>query len=265
LRRQSEFDNEPESIVAKLAGRIALVTGAGQGVGQGIAYALAGEGARVAVTGRTYSKLEDTCAEIRRRGGDALAVECNVKSSQSLAACVSRVVGHFGALNILVNNAQEVPLGSLNEVTDESLQAGWESGPLATFRLMKLCYPHLKGKGCIVNLGTSAAMRWDASGYSAYAAVKESIRALSRGAACEWAKDGIRTNVILPHAKSPALKWWIESRPEEAAAFIATIPQQRVGECEEDIGRVVALLCSDDCAYVDGQSIAVDGGQAYLG
>ena len=158
-----------------------------------------------------------------------------------------------------------MPLGALNEVTEASLQAGWESGPLATFRLMKLCYPHLKGHGCIVNLGTSAAMRWDASGYSAYAAVKESIRALSRGAACEWAKDGIRTNVILPHAKSPALKWWIESRPEEAAAFIATIPQQRVGECEGDIGRFVALLCSDDCAYINGQSIAVDGGQAYLG
>lgn len=251
--------------MAKLAGRIALVTGAGQGVGQGIAYALAHEGANVAVAGRTYSKLEETCAEIGRRGGKALAVECDVKSAESLAACVSRVVNHFGTLNILVNNAQEVPLGTLNEVTEENLQAGWQSGPLATFRLMKLCYPHLKGHGCIVNLGTSAAMRWDASGYSAYAAVKEAIRALSRGAACEWAKDGIRTNVILPHAKSPALKWWIESRPAEAAAFIATIPQQRVGECEDDIGRFVALICSDDCAYINGQSIAVDGGQAYLG
>jgi NAD(P)-dependent dehydrogenase (short-subunit alcohol dehydrogenase family) len=108
-------------------------------------------------------------------------------------------------------------------------------------------------------------VRWDASNYSAYAAVKEAIRALSRGAACEWAKDGIRTNVILPHAKSPALKGWIESRPEEAAAFIATIPQQRIGDCEGDIGRFVAMLCSDACSYVNGQSIAVDGGQAYLG
>jgi len=251
--------------VAKLADRIALVTGAGQGVGQGIAYALAQEGARVAVTGRTFAKLEQTCAEIKRRGGQALAVECDVKNADSVASCVARVVDHFGTLHILVNNAQEVPLGSLNDVTEANLQAGWESGPLATFRLMKLCYPHLKGHGCIINLASTAAMRWDASGYSAYAAVKEAIRAFSRGAACEWAKDGIRTNVILPHAKSPALKWWIESRPEESAAFIATIPQQRIGECEGDIGRFVALLCSDDCAYINGQSIAVDGGQAYLG
>ena len=251
--------------MAKLADRIALVTGAGQGVGQGIAYALAQEGARVAVTGRTFAKLEQTCAEIKRRGGQALAVECDVKNADSVASCVARVVDHFGTLHILVNNAQEVPLGGLNDVTEANLQAGWESGPLATFRLMRLCYPHLKGHGCIINLASTAAMRWDASGYSAYAAVKEAIRAFSRGAACEWAKDGIRTNVILPHAKSPALQWWIESRPEESAAFIATIPQQRIGECEGDIGRFVALLCSDDCAYINGQSIAVDGGQAYLG
>src|SRR5262245_77955 len=111
--------------VAKLAGRIALVTGAGQGVGQGIAYALANEGASIAVTGRTLSKLEETCAEIIRRGGRALAVECDVKSSASLAACVSRVIEHFSTLHILVNNAQEVPLGALNEVSEASLQAGW--------------------------------------------------------------------------------------------------------------------------------------------
>src|SRR6188474_977226 len=121
------------NVVAKLADRIALVTGAGQGVGQGIAYALAHEGARVAVTGRTFAKLEQTCAEIKRRGGQALAVECDVKNADSVASCVARVVDHFGTLNILVNNAQEVPLGGLNEVTEASLQAGWESGPLATF------------------------------------------------------------------------------------------------------------------------------------
>jgi NAD(P)-dependent dehydrogenase (short-subunit alcohol dehydrogenase family) len=251
--------------MGKLAGKIALVTGAGQGVGQGIAFALAQEGAAVAVTGRTLAKLEQTCAEIERRGGRALAVVCEVKEEASLTNCVQTVVKHFGGLNILVNNAQEVPLGDLLSVSDDAFNAGWESGPLATFRLMKLCHPHLKGDGCIVNLGTSAAKRWDASTYGPYAAVKESIRALTRAAACEWAKDGIRSNVILPHAKSPGLLWWTEQNPEEAAAFIATIPMRRIGECEEDIGRFVATLCSDDCRYVNGQSIAVDGGQAYLG
>ena len=219
----------------------------------------------MAVTGRTLSKLEQTCQMIEERGGEALAVEGQVKSLDSLSACVDTVVAHFGGLQILVNNAQEVPLGTLEQVTDEAFTAGFESGPLATMRMMKLCYPHLKGDGNIVNLASSAAKRWDMSGFGAYAATKEGIRALTRAAACEWGHEGIRTNVIMPHAKSPGLAWWIENKPEEAAEFISSIPQRRVGECEEDIGRFVAMLCSDSSAYVNGQTIALDGGQALIG
>ncbi len=249
----------------RLLGKVALITGAGQGVGQGIAYALAADGAVVAVAGRTLSKVQTTTAEIVRRGGKALAIECDVKNADSMARAVAQVVSQLGGLNILVNNAQEVPLGTLNSVSDEAFAAGWDSGPLATFRLMKLAYPHLKGGGCIVNLASPAAMRWDASGYGAYGAVKEAIRQLTRAAACEWAKDGIRTNAILPLGDSPAMAGWSKARPEEAAAFVATVPMQRVGSCEQDVGRFVATLCSDDCGYINGQSIAVDGGQAYLG
>ena len=248
-----------------LKSKVALVTGAGQGVGQGIAYALAAEGAAVAVAGRTLAKVEASAAEIIRRGGRAIAVECDVKNLDSMRACVVEVVKTFGGLNILVNNAQEVPLGTLEQVTDEAFAAGWESGPLATFRLMKLCHPHLKGDGNIINFGSSSAKRWDASGYGAYAAVKEAIRQLTRAAACEWAKDGIRTNAILPLGDSPAMAWWTRERPAESAAFIATVPQGRVGSCEQDIGRFVATLCSNECRYINGQSIGVDGGQAYLG
>lgn len=251
--------------MGKLNGKTALVTGGGQGVGQGIAFALSAEGAAVAVAGRTPAKLAATCAEIKRRGGRAMPVECNVKDADSLRRCVEAAVREFSNLSILVNNAQEMPLGSLNTVTDEALAAGWESGPLATFRLMKLCYPYLKGGGCIINIGSSAAMRWDLGDFGAYAAVKEAIRALSRAAACEWAADGIRTNVILPQADSPAVKGWIQAHPVASAAFFATIPQQRIGDCEADIGRFVAVLCSEDSSYVNGQTIAVDGGQAFIG
>lgn len=249
----------------RLKGKVALVTGAGQGVGQGIAFALASEGAAIAVTGRTKAKLDATVAEIEQRGGKAFAVECDVKSAASLEACVNAVVQHFGKLNILVNNAQEVPLGTFEQVSDEAFTAGWESGPLATFRLSKLCHPHLKGDGNIINFGSSSAMRWDLAGYGAYAAVKEATRQLTRAAACEYAKDGIRVNAILPLADSPAMAWWTRERPDEAAAFLATVPQGRVGSCEQDIGRFVVSLCSDDSRYITGQSIGVDGGQAFLG
>jgi NAD(P)-dependent dehydrogenase (short-subunit alcohol dehydrogenase family) len=251
--------------MSKLAGKIALVTGAGQGVGRGIALAMAGAGASVAAFGRTAAKVEHTCAEIRARGGRALPVPCDVKDAAALERGVARVIEHFGALHILVNNAQEVALGPLMSVSDTAFNDGWESGPLATFRLMKLCYPHLKGGGSIINLGSTAAMRWDYAYYGTYGCVKEAIRSLSRAAACEWAKDGIRVNTILPCADSPALMNWMgTSIAGDREAFLKSIPLGRVGSCEQDIGRFVVLLCTEEAGYVTGQSIAVDGGQAYL-
>jgi NAD(P)-dependent dehydrogenase (short-subunit alcohol dehydrogenase family) len=249
----------------RLKNKVALITGAGQGVGQGIALAMASEGAQIAVVGRTLEKLETSCKLIEKRGAKAHPFQCDIKDGASLQLCVENVVKQFGTINILVNNAQEVPLGTLEQVSDEAFEAGWQSGPQAVFKLMKLCYPHLKGDGCIINLASTAAKRWDATGFGAYAAVKEAIRSLTRAAACEWASDGIRANVILPHATSPGLKWWIDEYPDEAAEFIASIPMKRIGDCENDIGKFVATLCSDDCAYINGQSIAVDGGQAYMG
>ena len=175
------------------------------------------------------------------------------------------VVEWLGGVNILVNNAQEVPMGRLDQIDENSFEAGWHSGPLATFRLMKLCYPYLKGDGSIINMASAAGKRWDATGYGCYGAVKEAIRQLTRAAACEWGKDNIRTNVLLPLAESAGLKGWTKARPDEAAAYFSTIPMRRVGDCEHDIGRFVVALCSEECRYVNGQSIGLDGGQAYLG
>ena len=248
-----------------LAGKIAIVTGAGQGVGQGIALALASAGAGVALLGRTVGKLEETRQRVRDRGGAAEVIACDVKDARSLAEAVQTVVDKYGSINILVNNAQEVPNGRLLDISDEMFEAGWQSGPLAAFRLMKLCHPYLKGDGCIINLASSAGKHWDASGHSCYGAVKEAVRQLTRGAACEWGRDGIRTNALLPLADSPALQQWAAERPEKAAEFFRSIPLRRLGDSELDIGRFVVALCSDDCRYVNGQSIALDGGQAFLG
>ncbi len=247
-----------------LSNKVALVSGAGQGVGQGIALSLAERGAAVALLGRSLDKLEATQKLIEAGGGRALAISGNVKAQADLASAVAQTVETFSGLNILVNNAQEVPLGNLLDLDEDAMEAGWQSGPVATLRLMKLCYPYLKGDGVIVNLASSAAMRWDMTGYGGYAAVKEAIRSLSRAAACEWGPEGIRTNVILPHAMSPALQWWTENRPQEAAEFVASIPLRRIGECKEDIGEFVATLCGETCRYVNGQSIALDGGQSRI-
>jgi len=249
----------------RLTGKTALVTGGGQGVGQGIALALCAEGARVAVAGRTLAPLEATCGQIRARGGEALAVLCDVTHAQDIERCVAQVVEAFGGLDILINNAQIVPLGRLLDVSDEAFQQGMDSGPLATLRLMRASYPYLQGGGVVVNLASSAAVRWDASGYGAYAAAKEAIRCLSRAAACEWGPEGIRVNVIAPHALSPGLEGWMQANPEQAQAFVQGIPLRRVGDCEADIGHTVAWLVSDEAAYLTGATLPLDGGQAFWG
>jgi NAD(P)-dependent dehydrogenase (short-subunit alcohol dehydrogenase family) len=247
-----------------LTGKVALITGAGQGVGQGIALAMSAAGAKVAVTGRTLEKLEKTVAMIAGRGGEAIALPCNVKSADDLTNIVDETVARLGSVDILVNNAQEVPIGNLLDVTDDAFMAGFESGPLASFRLMKLVHPHMvaRGGGTIFNLASSAGIRWDMSSYGAYGAVKQATRALTRAGAAEWGRQGIRVLTIAPHAESPGLKWWIENNPEEATAFFKTIPLGRIGKLEEDIGRAVVTLCGPAMGYLTGTTIPLDGGQA---
>lgn len=250
-----------------LAGRVALVTGAGQGVGQGIALALASEGVSIAVLGRTASKLEETCGLLRERGVEAEAFECDVADTEAVPGLVDAVVARFGRLDILVNNAWAGSYGPLAEMSDRAFQKGFQTGPFASFAFMRAAYPHLKahGDGSIVNLVTSAMVRWDPTTYGAYAAAKQAVRSLTRTAAVEWAPDGIRVNSIAPHALSPGLERWTQDKPEEAAEFVATIPMRRIGDCEQDIGRAVVALVGPDMRYLTGATVPLDGGQAFFG
>ncbi len=244
--------------------KTALITGSGQGIGRGIALALSDRGANIALVGRTLSKVKSVADEIKDNGGSALAIECDVKDKDSIKTAIDLAVSEFSGINFLVNNAQEVPLGNLLHVSDDAFEAGWMSGPLATFHFMKLCHPFLKGGGKIINLASSSALRADSEGYGAYAAVKEAIRALSRTAAVEWGPDSILVNCIMPLAKSTGMEWWMSERPEEAAEFVKTIPLGRVGDCKDDIGEAVCHLLSEGMSYITGSTIMIDGGQAFL-
>lgn len=250
--------------MTSLKDKICLITGGGQGVGQGIALAMVSAGAKVVLVGRTESKLTDTAKIVADRGGEALPVVADVKSAEDLANAVGQATEHFGGIDILVNNAQEVPLGPLMKVSDEAYTAGFESGPLAALRLMRLVQPSMvaRGGGVMFNLVTSAGVRWDMAGYGAYGSIKQAMRPLTRAAAAEWGPDNIRVFNIAPHADSPALKAWIDRNPAEAEAFFKTIPLRRIGRCEEDIGEAVVALCSPGMGFVTGTTIPLDGGQA---
>jgi NAD(P)-dependent dehydrogenase (short-subunit alcohol dehydrogenase family) len=243
-----------------LDGKVALITGAGQGVGQGIAFAFAKEGARIAAIGRTESKLLDTVKQIAGFGGEAVSIVADVNDGDAIQASIDATLAAFGRIDILVNNAYGIALGPLLSLNDDDFERCMTGSPLATFRHLKAA-----GDGAIINLSTSATRRWDASNYGFYAASKRAVEALSRAAASEWGADGIRVNTIAPHALSPGLKGWIEANPEEARAFFKTIPLGRVGDCERDIGAAALFLASPAARYVTGVVLPLDGGQAFFG
>ena len=249
--------------MSELVGKIAIVTGAGQGVGQGIALAMAAAGLQVVSAGRTATKIEDTLRQITARGGRGLAVRCDVANPQDLDALVAKTVAYFGGVDVLVNNAYDGGWGPLLSLSDDDMMRGIQSGPMASFRLMRACHPHMKarGGGHVINLVTAASERWDSSNYGAYAIAKQGVRALTRAAASEWGPDGIRVNSVAPLAMSPALEAWIKNDPG-SEAYLKTVPLNRVGDCEIDIGRGVVALLRSDFSYLTGATIPLDGGQA---
>jgi NAD(P)-dependent dehydrogenase (short-subunit alcohol dehydrogenase family) len=242
---------------AALGGKVAIVTGAGQGIGRGIALGLAGAGARVAILERDADTAARTVNEITERGGDALMVPGDVRERANCEAIVARAVEAFGGVDVLVNNAQQVPMGPLDACTDDDMYAAWESGTLAAFRLMQLCHPLMteRGGGAIVNLASGAGTE-GLAGLGAYAVAKEGIRALTKVAMREWGVDNVRVNTVCPWARTD---YWDGLTDREQQARVRHNPLRRIGEPEE-IAAVVVFLAGDAGAYVTGQTIHVDGG-----
>ncbi len=203
-----------------LAGRPAIVTGAGRGVGQGIALALAAEGASVAVLDRAEDTLGDTCEQIEARGGTAIPVVCDVRDLDAIERAVATVVDRLGGVRILVNNAQTPGTGRLLDVTEEVVDDAWRSGPLAALRFMRTCHPYLRDGGAVVNVSSGTALLAGPPGLAAYAAVKASLQSFSRSAAVEWGRDGIRVNTVQPLVSSPGYEQWLReaTRRGEAVA-----------------------------------------------
>ena len=251
-------------VVSTLTGRPALITGAGRGVGRGIALALAAKGAPVAVIDRTEDTLGDTCGEIERRGGTAIPVVCDVRELPAIERAVDTVVAAFGGIRILVNNAQTPGTGTLLEVTEEVVDDAWTSGPLAAFRFIRACHPYLRDDGAIVNISSGAATLAGPPGLAAYAAAKSALQTFSRAAAVEWGRDGIRVNTVQPLVSSPGYEQWLHDNPEAAARSLDHVPIGRMGDAELDVGRAVAFLVGPDAGMITGTIVPVDGGAAYL-
>ena len=249
--------------MGKLDGKVAIVTGAGQGVGRGVAVALAKEGARVVIAEIKPDTATAVEEEIRALGGEALAITCDVGDEAQVKRMVDQAVARFGPVDILVNNAQSwtgrsaYHLGSpIESLPEEWWDLAFQSG-------VKAVFPHMKDRGGkIINMASyMGVIGWEGS--ADYNANKEAIRGLSRTAAREWGKYGINVNVICPSAITPSMIAFGEASPdkiEEMSKAIEQIPLRRVGDAEKDIGRVAVFLASEDSDLMTGQTLMVDGG-----
>ncbi len=250
----------------RLHGKVAIVTGAGQGIGRGIAHAFAKEGAQLVLAGRTEAKLDAVAGEIADdTGAKAVCVACDLAHRSGTARMADTAIATFGAVDVLVNNAQDSVQRALEETSDDDVALAYRTGPLATLYAMQACFPHLKDRGgCIVNFGSSTALVGSES-FASYAMAKEAIRGLSRVAAREWGPYGIRVNVVCPASLSPSAEAWAQRHPERFASVLRNIPLGRMGDAEHDIGRAVVALASDDLRYLTGATLVLEGGRVIYG
>ena len=251
--------------MADLKDRIAIVTGAGRGIGRGIALELAREGAAIVIPEIDPDSAESVAEEIRAAGGRALAVPTDVRVRTQVNAAVEAAVETFGTVDILVNNAQiQRQQLSFEETSDDDLDAVLTSGIHATFYFMQACLPFLRRRGGKVINVASAAGLLGHPGWTSYAVAKEGIRALTKVAAREWGIHKINVNAICPAAETPSFRLWRDNNPELAQELVDGIPLGHLGDPEADIGRAVVFLASSDSAFVTGMTMMVDGGQTIL-
>jgi NAD(P)-dependent dehydrogenase (short-subunit alcohol dehydrogenase family) len=257
-----------------LAGKVAIVTGAGRGIGRAIAEQYALEGAKVVVASRTSSTVDEVVAGIRSAGGDALPLVCDVGEVDQIRSMVDKTVAAYGTIDILVNNAQSfgtkaAPMGhSVPTLLQDVDEAEWdwvfETGVKATLRAMQAVFPVMlaNGGGRIINFGSRRGIMCNPDSVS-YNSNKEAIRALSRTAANAWGQHGINVNVINPVIETDSARGVFADYPGTRERTEQQIPMRRWGQ-PIDCARVAVFLAGPDASYLTGMTMIVEGGMTTL-
>ncbi|MBR7825677.1 SDR family oxidoreductase [Actinospica sp. MGRD01-02] len=246
-----------------LKDKVAIVTGAGQGVGRDTAIAMTQAGARVAVIDINGENAAKVAAELADHGAPGLGITCDVSKRDQVEAAVAAAVAEFGGLDIVFNGAHNlrVVTSPFMETSEDLLHAHLHSGFYGTYYFMQAAYPHLKERGgSIINVGSGAGVKGNAE-HLAYAATKEAIRAATRVAAREWGQDGIRVNTICPAAwDTPGMLLGPAGADDATKERMrAMIPLRRFAGGNETAS-VAVFLASDAASYMTGHSFMVDGG-----
>jgi len=243
-----------------LGERVALITGASRGLGRAMALALGGAGAQLALVARDADKLAETAEAVRAQGGTVETFQADISVEEQVLALEKAVIGRFGTLHILINNAGINIRKPLTEFTLEEWQRVTGTNLTGVFLMCRAFIPHMKGHGYgrILNM-TSVMSHVALAGRTAYAASKSGLLGFTRALALELAPDGITVVGISPGPYATEMNIPLMENPDVNREFISKIPLGRWGGVEE-VGKLAVYLCSDAAGFITGTDILMDGG-----
>ena len=250
--------------MTRLAGKVALITGGGKGIGRACAIMFGCEGARVALAGRKREPLEAVAREISSAGGEALAVVCDVTSRAQVEDAIRATVQRFRGLTTVVNNAGALLVGTAEETSDEDWARVMLTNLTGTFHVSRAALPELRrsGGGAIINIASVLGLV-GMKQRAAYSASKGGVVALSKAMALDHAAEGVRVNCICPAIVETELVRGLfahQADPDAALrARLATLPLGRLGK-PEDVAHMAVYLASEESSWLTGAALPLDGG-----
>ena len=247
-------------MLGNLKDRVAIITGAGQGIGEGIAKVFSAAGASVVVATRTRENGQETVDDILAAGGKALLIQTDIGSKSEVDRVVEETLSHFGRLDIVVHNAAVFPIVPVVDMSEDDLESALSVNLKPSFWFTQAAVPHMKALGAGRLLFTSSVTGPTVAmpGTAAYAASKGGMNAFIRTTALELARDRITVNGVEPgYILTQAMS--LLASEEELKEMASMIPDGNLGK-PEDIAYAMLFLASDEAAYLTGQTIVVDGG-----
>lgn len=247
-------------MLGDLTGKVAIVTGSGQGIGEGIAKVFAAAGARIVVATRSAGNGQETVDDVIAAGGDAILVQCDIGQRSEVERVVSETVAKFGGVDIAVHNAAVYPLHTVEELSDEVMEQTLAVNMKAAVWLTQACVPHFRERqwGRLIFTSSVTGPRVAMPGTSHYAMSKSGMNGFIRTAALEFARQNITVNGVEPgYILTAAMSALGDDAELEAMA--RCIPQGHLG-VPEDIANTMLFFASPEASYITGQTIVVDGG-----
>ena len=244
-----------------LTGKVAIITGSSKGIGKSIAEHLALQGARVVISSRKLPNCEEVAADIRKKGGDAIAVGCNISDKAQLQRLVEETHKAFGPIDICVCNAATNPYyGPTEKMPDEAFRKIMDNNILSNIWLITMCLPDMRAKkdGAIIIVSSIGGLKATAV-IGAYGISKAADMALTRNLAVELGPDNIRINTIAPGLVRTDFARALWEDPKYLEKRLQSAPLRRIGE-PDDIGGIAVMLASKAGAFITGQTIVADAG-----